>query len=318
MAGKPKVSDDHRNGIAEGYEKGLAEARTQIDEAKQQAVNSNLFGVMAGRVQAFKAVGLIAEFLAWKQISQMIENKEHLNIQGVNSIEDYFEQMGIKPSTAYNNLKIARKLEVDELQTLERIGFTRKDLLGYASLPDEARMEIRDGKIINLEKADREEIRELIEQIVTENRQIKTEMGKSKVATDRLLEDKQKRIQLLEHKNDALEKEAFESTDEAAFIKYLDQKKLVFEEIYMRSLEESAESLRKMASASPTGRVPARMEAALLATVFFMRSRIFGLYGLIEDEFTNFKTNPDALADFKKWKNSTEEIDPKYLNSPKG
>jgi hypothetical protein len=98
----------------------------------------------------------------------------------------------------------------------------------------------------------------------------------------------------------------------------LDIAKFNFEEIFMRSLEKRAEALRTLAVNSSTGQAPDLMKAALLASVHFMRTRILGLYSDFEIEFSSFKNNPEALADFEKKKNSTIEIDPEYLNTPKG
>jgi len=173
-----------------GREHGALEAKKALESVDL----SMQLGQIAGRAQAFKSIKLIAEFLEWKHIAEIIDRKDFLNIQGLTNIDDYLESLGLGRSVAYTNLKIARTLSVEEIRLLGQVGFTRKDLLGYASLPDEARMEIREGKIINIEKAGREEIREIIEQVLQDSRQMKEETVKDIAAKDRVLSKKQEMI----------------------------------------------------------------------------------------------------------------------------
>lgn len=191
MSGKTRINNADIEATNEIYKVARAEADQELAKMDEKIIHSNKIGVMAGRAQAFRSVSLISEFLAWKQLARMFEEREHLNIPGVSNIEDYFEKMGIKPSTAYNNLKIARTLDSDELQLLGHVGFTRRDLLGYASLPEDKRLEIREGKVINLETASREEIKDLIEQVVMETRAVKEEAESAIAAKERVLKDKE-------------------------------------------------------------------------------------------------------------------------------
>jgi len=191
MKGKSRTIDADVAVLESVSSMAREQADAELATMKEQIQGLHNFAVMAGRVQAFKAVSLLTEFLEWKQLSQMIERKEYLLLPGVNSLEDYFETMGIKPRTGYNNLKIARNLEVDELQLLQRIGFTRRDLLGYASLPGDKLLELREGKIINLETASREEIKDLIEQVVVETKQEREEAAATIKAKDKVLKDKE-------------------------------------------------------------------------------------------------------------------------------
>jgi len=208
--GKRPENDRNVEEIAskEIYQTARAEADVELAKMKENMKGLHDFAVTSGRAQAFKVMQLLAEFMEMKQVAQIVDRKEYLNLPGVTSIEDYFERMGIKPRTGYNNLKIARTLDADELQLLAAVGFTRRDLLGYASLPDEARMEIRDGKIINLENADREEIRDIIEQILLENKQVKEETETEIRTKDKEIESKRDLIRKQEKELTRLEKQA--------------------------------------------------------------------------------------------------------------
>jgi hypothetical protein len=235
MAGRTQVTDEdfdfNKKMIDIGKEEGALEAKRALETVNL----SGQLGQITGRAQAFKAIRLITEFLEMKQIAAIIDNKEFLKIPGVTSVNDYLEKLGLGRSVAYENLKIARKLEADEVRLLGQVGFTRKDLLGYASLPDEARMEIREGKVINLEKAGREEIREIVEQILQESRDLKEEATKTAQAKDRVLGQKEeminrqsKEIVKLEAKLDRMAIEMEIPADEVAYCKEIEELDICF------------------------------------------------------------------------------------------
>lgn len=222
-----------------GREIGASEAK----EALAKVSDSHQMGVNAGRAQAFGAMQLIAEFLQWKSYSRIIDAREFVQIQikdqgvtrNLRTVEEYLEYLGFSPSAGFRNLKIARALTPTEIQLLGEVGFTRKDLLSYASLPDEKRMEIRDGKVINIESADRQEIREIIEQVLEENLQVKAEAEKTVKAIERVKDQKQekidhqeKQIADLKGKLEVASGERGCTADEVSFCKTLEKHETIF------------------------------------------------------------------------------------------
>ncbi len=175
----------------EVYQMAKDQSAQEIAELKEKIVLSNELGLMAGRLQAYKSIELLTEFLGYKQLAKIIDNKEFLKIPGITSIDGYLEALGIGRSTAFNNLKIARTLTTEEVQLLDRVGFTRRDLLNYSSLPEDARLEIKEGKLINLESASKEEIKDLIEQVLIEQKQLKEDSEADTKAKDRVLKAKE-------------------------------------------------------------------------------------------------------------------------------
>ncbi len=133
-----------------------------------------------GQAQAFDGMALMSEFLKYKAMQKVADNREVLEKMGFSTIEDYFEAAGIGRRTGYNNLKIARTFSVEEVQSFALIGLTKKDLLGIAGLPPDKRPKIIDGKLENYDNADPEELKEIVESLVVENK-----------AKDRLVEQKQ-------------------------------------------------------------------------------------------------------------------------------
>jgi len=170
---------------------------------EEKALRGAYSALKGGRVQAFRAMGLLAEYLEWKTMAEAIDNKDYLNIPGVTSVDEYLDFLGLARRSAFYNLKIARTLTPDEVQLFALIGLTRKDLLGIASLPDEQRLKIKEGKIINLENADREEIRSIIEDLVAESRD-----------KDRILQDKQKMLNRAHEREDKLDIELRETKEQ--------------------------------------------------------------------------------------------------------
>ncbi len=124
-----------------------------------------------GHAQAFFMAKHLFNFLGWKAIQAIADNKEVLKKMGFSTIDEYFEAANIKRRTGYNNLKIARNLSEEEIKLFAQIGLTRKDLLAYAKLPEEDRLKIKEGRIINLEKADRLEIRRLFDDLLEEHKE---------------------------------------------------------------------------------------------------------------------------------------------------
>jgi hypothetical protein len=251
---------------------------------------------MAGRAQAFKAMKLIAEFLEWKQIIQVIDSDEYLNIPGVTGVDDYLEQLGFGRSTGYNNLKIARTLSAEEIQLLGQVGFTRRDLLSYASLPEEKRLEIREGKVINIESASREEIKDVIEEVIAESHRTKEEAEAQISAKDKVLKSKQDLLNKQERELKKFEKDAAAkglSTDEAAYLQQIENLKTGFDGYLLRL--ENYTTPDEFESPTP------RMAAALISATHYMRMQVLALYDTVTAGYGNPTMNPEFLADFERW-----------------
>lgn len=278
------------------YNVAREQADQEIAELKENLGRVHSVGVMAGRVQAYKTMQLLSEFLTFKQIAQIIDSGDYKLIPGVTSIDSYFEKLGIKGSTGYNNLKIARTLEAEEVQLLERVGFTRRDLLGYASLPEEKRLEIKEGKVINLESASREEIRDLIEQVVVETRQTREEADATIKAKDKVLKDKETLLNKQARELAKFEKEAEAkglTPDEDAFLQQMENFRISFDG-YMNRLDP-VDAFCEYDEVTP------RMRAALISALHYMRMEVLAGYDTAITTHGNPAMNPELLEDFERW-----------------
>jgi len=263
--------------------------------------------LFAGRAQAFCAMKLLAEWLEWKHISQVIATRQFVNIQikdpknpdvtkSISTVDEYLEHLGFPRAAAFRNLKKARVLTAEEVSLLGQIGLSRKDLFNYASLPDEKRIEIREGKIINLDKANREEIREIIEQILSESRQIKENTEKSLHEKDRVLRDKEqvlnkqaKALANFERKASAREM----TPEEDCFCRRMEEYRMrIVGDIIALEPEELSQEFPEMSL---------RMRSTLISFVHNLQMQINALYDSLVIEIGNPTMNPEVLADLSKW-----------------
>jgi len=198
MAGQKPITEDDIKVNQEMFKLGQEDGALQARRAEEKLGKVQKRGLLTGQARAFKVMRLLAERLEIASVIEVVENKKHLDFEGIDSLDDYLKAHGLSRSKYYEEKKIA-KLSEDEVQILGQLNLTRKDLLSYASLPDEKRLAIREGKIINLESAKREDIRALIEDLVEDKRQVEEEAAKEKEAINRVLEKKQETINKREH-----------------------------------------------------------------------------------------------------------------------
>lgn len=247
-------------------------------------------GLISGRAQAFNSMKLIAEFLEYKQVAQIVDNEDYLKIPGVSSIDDYFEKLGLGRSTAFKNLKIARALTVEEVQLLGQVGFTRRDLLSYASLPEEKRLEIREGKVINIESASREEIKDVIEEVIAEAHRTKEEADAQLSAKDKVLKSKEDVINKQERELKKFERDAAKkglTVTEDAFIQRMDNLRTTFDGL-MLQIEPDY-----MADLAPDDGGTPRMTAAYLTTLDYARKQLMTAYQRAEEMYGDATMCPE-------------------------
>ena len=53
---------------------------------EEKALRGAYSALKGGRVQAFRAMGLLAEYLEWKTMAEAIDNKDYLNIPGLHQL----------------------------------------------------------------------------------------------------------------------------------------------------------------------------------------------------------------------------------------
>ncbi len=178
MANNPKHMRLTDEEVAEGRvrfeaaeESALSRVKAEkaAEEERRQLLHSvHSVGLKMGRVQAFEGMALMAEFLRCKAMQEVIDDKKILELMGFSSVDAYFEAAGLSARQGYNNLKIARSFTAFEVQFFGRIGLTKKDLLGLASIPENKRPRIVDGVLENYENADNSELYDICMGLISE------------------------------------------------------------------------------------------------------------------------------------------------------
>lgn len=266
-----KAHEDDLTVSEEVYKLARSRADQELTTMRDNLSVSHSLGLLSGRAQAFGSIRLISEFLEYKQLAQIIENEDYLKIPGVTSAEDYFEKLGLSRSAAYRNLKLARTLTVEEVSMLGQVGFTRRDLLSYASLPEENRLEIREGKVINIESASREEIKDVIEEIIAISREKLEESEAQLSAKDKVLKGKQDLLNKQERELKKYEKDAVKkglTPLEDAYLQRMEAHRITFDG-YMLQLEPDYQADLDLAEGGT-----ARMQAAYVTTLEYLRQQL--------------------------------------------
>jgi hypothetical protein len=324
MAGKPKKTPEQEAALVLTHqERTEADQNRKQQQEQREALIAQCYEVV-GRVQATNLMAKFANVSTLVWLRQVKESKIYRDWPTMGTWGKFCDYIGLSRQKIDEDLMNLSVLGEDFLTTCQQFSVGYRDLRKLRQLTYDGALVIDAGFVeiagerIPFGPDHKDDIQVLLDQVLKDkNKQVEDARGETR-AKDKALKEKSEFFQKLEHAHSDLKKKLFINTDEAAFIKDLDIAKFNFEEIFMRSLEKRAEALRTLAVNSSTGQAPDLMKAALLASVHFMRTRILGLYSDFEIEFSSFKNNPEALADFEKKKNSTIEIDPEYLNTPKG
>jgi len=126
-------------------------------------------GLKTGRAQAFQGIALLAEFLQWKAMQEIVDDKKTLNNMGYSNIDDYLKEAGFGKTDGYKKLKIARTFSSHEVQFFGQIGLSKGDLLSIANMSPEERPRIANGKLENYDTADKDELKHIIDDLIAEN-----------------------------------------------------------------------------------------------------------------------------------------------------
>ncbi len=256
-------------------EKALAEKK------KAELFQSHALGLKTGRAQAFRATILIAEYLEWCQMADIVAGTQALERLGFSNIEEYFEAAGLSRSEGFRQLKVARNLSPNEVAFLGELGFTKKALLGYANIPADKRPRLVGGKLENYENADAEELKDILDSLIAENIKEKEELNKEKQAAQRVAKGLHQEIEKREKELRKLSSDAKKkglSTEEDAFLQQMENLKTGFDGFYMLNVDPASIQIdRKTASK--------RIIASYISTLSYMRMQLNAAYDTAVETF---------------------------------
>lgn len=153
-------------------------ADVEAAEAKHLADAALLLG---GQAQAFAFIetfGRVAAIAKLKQVKETGAYKQHHG-----TWEAFCSSLGFTRRKIDIDIQNLETLGADFLAASDRLGLGYRDLAALRALPEDARLQITDGRVVNLEEASKQEIRLLVEDLAarhsTEKRRLVDESAET-------------------------------------------------------------------------------------------------------------------------------------------
>lgn len=167
-----------------------------------------LVGMMAGRAQLAKTIADFSNVINLQTLKEVKESKNYKELKGAKTAsgavmtgtwDDFCQMIGLSRQMVDEQIKNADIFGMKALESLQSIGMGIRDLRRLRQLPDEELSAIIEGDTLKVNSKD--EALDIIEEMAAKHRtetqqmneQIST-LEENKRATDRLLEDKNKRL----------------------------------------------------------------------------------------------------------------------------
>ncbi|KGK15314.1 MarR family transcriptional regulator [Vibrio navarrensis] len=208
--------------LSDAQEINAAEA---LSMASSHGVSLDI-GVFLGRVQMAQSFATMADVVSLSTLKEMRDSGKYKELKGrtinlgptstdgvQNSIvlqgtwDEFCKLCGTSKSAVNEKLKNLSDFGEKALQSMQTIGMTTKDLRRLRQLPQEDLTAIVEGEVVKVQ--DRDEALEIIEELSAKHRQEKqalqsevTKLAQEKQSNERLLADKDKKINDLSKKLD--------------------------------------------------------------------------------------------------------------------
>lgn len=208
--------------LSDAQEINAAEA---LSMASSHGVSLDI-GVFLGRVQMAQSFATMADVVSLSTLKEIRDSGKYKELKGrtinlgptstdgvQNSIvlqgtwDEFCKLCGTSKSAVNEKLKNLSDFGEKALQSMQTIGMTTKDLRRLRQLPQEDLTAIVEGEVVKVQ--DRDEALEIIEELSAKHRQEKqalqsevTKLAQEKQSNERLLADKDKKINDLSKKLD--------------------------------------------------------------------------------------------------------------------
>ncbi|CAM3695406.1 MarR family transcriptional regulator [Vibrio fluvialis] len=215
----------------EHAQKALNDAK-EMNAAEALSISQNMgdvlgnaidFGALVGRAQMAASIAKITDAVSLSILKEIKETKQYKLLKGTKfqkqtavgnnfvtlkgTWEEFCQMVGSSKSTIDERLSNLDTFGEQALQSMQSIGMTTKDLRRLRQLPQEELTAIVEGEVIKVQ--DRDEALEIIEELSAKHRQEKqalqsevTKLTQDKESNERLLADKDKKINSLSKKLD--------------------------------------------------------------------------------------------------------------------
>lgn len=215
----------------EHAQKALNDAK-EMNAAEALSISQNMgdvlgnaidFGALVGRAQMAASIAKITDAVSLSILKEIKETKQYKLLKGTKfqkqtavgnnfvtlkgTWEEFCQMVGSSKSTIDERLSNLDTFGEQALQSMQSIGMTTKDLRRLRQLPQEELTAIVEGEVIKVQDCD--EALEIIEELSAKHRQEKqalqsevTKLTQDKESNERLLADKDKKINSLSKKLD--------------------------------------------------------------------------------------------------------------------
>ncbi|MBW2618504.1 MAG: hypothetical protein JRC92_06490, partial [Deltaproteobacteria bacterium] len=134
-------------------------------EARRMALEITLLG---GQAQAFDFQAHLSSLAGLVKLKQIKESLAYKDV-GDGTWAGFLKTLGFGRRKIDEDIKNLEAFGGRFLESAHRLGLGYRDLAKLRALPEEARLQITDGKVVNLDKAKRGEVRELVEDLIVRN-----------------------------------------------------------------------------------------------------------------------------------------------------
>ncbi|EGQ9240097.1 MarR family transcriptional regulator [Vibrio vulnificus] len=209
--------------LSDAQELNAAEALTISQNEGTKLGEAVDLGALLGRAQMAEKLSKITDAVSLSALKEIKESKKYKALKGIafsksstvgsnlvvlkGTWEEFCEIYGSSKSTVDERLKNLDVFGEQALESMSAIGMTTRDLRRLRQLPQEDLTAIVEGEVVKVQ--DRDEALEIIEELSAKHRQEKqalqsevTKLAQEKQSNERLLADKDKKINDLSKKLD--------------------------------------------------------------------------------------------------------------------
>lgn len=301
MAGKTRVNDAEVEATKQIYDIARQEADLEMSRLKSEIAAEKEESRFEGILAKIDYDILHNEFLKLAILHQVRQSKEYK--KGGKTWDQFCEAHGYPRRTAdqlISEIKpLFQEFSAGSAGFMGLLGVTLSNirLLGKAISAGSAEIEngclIYDGQKIPLTPEYKEDIEAVIDQIKEETVTLRKEKELDGKAKDRVLKDKEKKIQQLSKSLEKLEGQAKErelTPEEDGFLKKVDRLRLGFDGYLLQLDPHRVEELSFDADLAPTP----RMRAAYLAALDYMKKQILVAFDVATEMYGNAIMCPEA------------------------
>ncbi|MDA5312302.1 MULTISPECIES: MarR family transcriptional regulator [Vibrio] len=212
-----------KQALSDAQEIDAAEALTISQNEGTRLGEAVDLGAILGRAQMAERLSKITDAVSLSALKEIKESKKYKALKGITfsksstvginlvvlkgTWEEFCEIYGSSKSTVDERLRNLDVFGEQALESMSAIGMTTRDLRRLRKLPQEDLTAIVEGEVVKVQ--DRDEALEIIEELSAKHRQEKqalqsevTRLAQEKQSSERLLSDKDKKINDLSKKLD--------------------------------------------------------------------------------------------------------------------